>query len=286
MPDTVLVTGGTAGIGFHTAAALTARGCHVFITGRDAERGARAASTLGAEFLPADHATVAGNLDLARRLTDRVDRLDVLINNVGGTGPATRETTVEGHGWALALNFVGPAVLTTALLPIVARRVVTVTSGAHRMWRGDPFADPGPEPGRPEREYVAVDAYAHAKLLGLMWTFALARRLAGAGRVANATNPGMAWTPGTAGLTPAQVPQWRLIFPVVTWLRRRASAEKAARAPVFLAAAPEAARLNGAYVEGDGRLRQPAPAARRLVDQERAWALAERLAAKVNRAAG
>jgi NAD(P)-dependent dehydrogenase (short-subunit alcohol dehydrogenase family) len=126
-----------------------------------------------------------------------------------------------------------------------------------------------------------MGAYAQSKLLSLMWTLALARRVAGTGVTANATNPGAAWTPGTAGLTPAEVPRWRFIFPIVTWFRRRASAEKAARSTIQLAADPAAGRLNGAYVESDGRLTGPAPAARRLIDQERAWALAERLAARV-----
>jgi len=273
MSDTALVTGATAGIGYHTAAALARLGWQVLITGRDPDRGALAAARIGATFLPADHATVAGNRDLAARVADRVDRLDVLVNNVGGSPTAARLTTVDGVERTLALNFLGPAILTTALLPLVERRVVTVVSSAHTMWRGDPTNVDGP--------HTAMGAYAQSKLLSLMWTLALARRVAGTGVTANATNPGAAWTPGTARLTPAEVPQWRFIFPIVTWFRRRASAERAARSTIQLAADPDSATLNGAYVESDGKLARPAPAARRLIDQERTWALAERLAARV-----
>jgi NAD(P)-dependent dehydrogenase (short-subunit alcohol dehydrogenase family) len=42
---------------------------------------------------------------------------------------------------------------------------------------------------------MGIQAYAHAKLLNLLWTLALARRLEGSGVVVNATNPGMAGRP-------------------------------------------------------------------------------------------
>jgi NAD(P)-dependent dehydrogenase (short-subunit alcohol dehydrogenase family) len=87
--------------------------------------------------------------------------------------------------------------LTEALLPILARgpaRVVNAASAAHAMRRGDPLADI-----QFERSYLGLRAYARATLLNLLWTFALARRPGGSGVVANATNPGTAWTTGTPG---------------------------------------------------------------------------------------
>src|SRR5262245_53252209 len=112
--QTVLVTGGTAGIGFHTARGLALRGARVLLTGRDPGRGLlareairRAAAHDGVEFLEADHATVAGNQRLARRVRDRVHRLDVLVNNVGGLFASRRETA-DGCEETLAVNAVGP----------------------------------------------------------------------------------------------------------------------------------------------------------------------------------
>ena len=67
-----LVTGGTPGIGRQIADKLHAAGLTVLITGRDQPRGAAAAADFGAKFLPADHATIGGNLDLARRLRERI----------------------------------------------------------------------------------------------------------------------------------------------------------------------------------------------------------------------
>jgi NAD(P)-dependent dehydrogenase (short-subunit alcohol dehydrogenase family) len=88
---TVLVTGGTGGIGYHTARVLARWGAQVVITGRDAEAGEQAAAAIRREsgqelvtFLQADHATVAGNQQLADQVRAAVTGLDVLVNNVGG----------------------------------------------------------------------------------------------------------------------------------------------------------------------------------------------------------
>src|SRR5262245_43027525 len=82
--QTVLVTGGTSGIGFFTAQGLAARGARVVVTGRDAHHGLRALDRLrraapgaDATFLDADHETVGGNQRLARRVRERYHRLDV-----------------------------------------------------------------------------------------------------------------------------------------------------------------------------------------------------------------
>src|SRR6185436_4524 len=99
---------------------------------------------LGAAFVRAEHATVAGNVTLARELAARTPVIDVLVNNVGGAAFAGRTVTAEGHEATLALNYLGPVALTHALLPALApdARVVQVLSSALSMHRGDPFVEP------------------------------------------------------------------------------------------------------------------------------------------------
>jgi NAD(P)-dependent dehydrogenase (short-subunit alcohol dehydrogenase family) len=280
-----LVTGATAGIGFYTARALVNLGARVVVTGRDPARGLAAARQLGGQagharvrFVAADHATVAGNQALAEHLAGELDRLDVLVNNVGTAPSSQRRVTQDGYETTLAVNFVGPAALTTGLLPLLRHgapaRVVTVVSSAHAMWKRDPFEDL-----HAHQRYVGIEAYAHAKLLSLLWTLALARRLEGTGVVANATNPGMAWTPGTQALTPQAVPAWRWVWPLVRLLQRRASPEAAARSSVFLAAAEEAASVTGQYLESKAQPKRPSPLALDIGNQERAWELAATLIA-------
>jgi NAD(P)-dependent dehydrogenase (short-subunit alcohol dehydrogenase family) len=251
---TALITGGTDGIGLHTACGLATMGAFVIITGRDPRRGARAATQIAAaaghdqvSFIQADHATVGANQDLARQLRDSLGGLDVLVNNVGRVFPA-RQQTADGYEATLALCFAGPAALTEGLLPLLiprpGARVVNMSSSAYKMWHHAPFDDI-----QSQRTYVGIQAHAHAKLLNLIWTFALAGQLRPQGVAVNATNPGAAWTPGTAQLTPEAVPAWKYLWPLVRFFQRRGSPAKAAQGPLWLAASSEATGLTGTYLE-------------------------------------
>jgi NAD(P)-dependent dehydrogenase (short-subunit alcohol dehydrogenase family) len=262
-PPTVLITGATSGIGYHTAIGLARQGAHVLITGRDETRGAQAVMTIRSiaghdrvEFHPADHFTIAGNRQLVARvdtaLAEQGVQLDVLINNVGRVF-STRQETTDGIEQTLALCLIGPVTLTDTLLPTLRQsprpRIVNVVSSAYKIWKCDPFADL-----QSRENYVGLQVHARAKLLNLIWTFALAAKLDHPFSV-NATNPGAAWTDGTASLTPEAVPAWRHIWPIVRFFQKRASAEKAARTPIWLASDPDAAALTGYYVQKRKRQR-------------------------------
>jgi len=274
-----VVTGGTAGIGFYTALGLARLGARVVVTARDETRGRDAVAQLRAmaghsdvELLIADASSVCANARLAEALTQRLSRLDILVNNAGGGAFADRAETKEGFEAVLALNFIGPFTLTTRLLPLLSRsgfpRIVNVVSSSFKMWTRDPFDDL-----QSRERYIFIDAHARAKLLNLLFTMALARKLAGKALV-NAVNPGMAWTPGVAALTRPAVPQWRFVWPIVRWVQRRASANTAARAPLFLASSPDLADRSGRYF--DGLKEQSVPAHVRDTSlQDRVWEVGE-----------
>ncbi|MDF2442224.1 MAG: hypothetical protein JWR01_427, partial [Subtercola sp.] len=94
-----LVTGGNSGLGFETAARLSAAGAQVTITSRSAEKGAEALERLRARLDATTDATVStrgelqlASLDLAslssvERLADELTSsghpLDLLFNNAG-----------------------------------------------------------------------------------------------------------------------------------------------------------------------------------------------------------
>src|SRR5262249_7393732 len=205
-------------------------------------------------------------------LDEQRAQLDVLVNNVGRVF-STRQETLDGYEMTLALCFIGPVALTEHLLPALTAsscpRIVNVVSSAYKMWKGDPFADL-----QSRERYVGLQAHARAKLLNLIWTFALADKL-GQRFGVNSTNPGAAWTDGTAALTPEAVPAWRYVWPIVRFFQRRASAEKAARTPIWLASSPEAASLTGTYVEN--RRRERPCVASDVANQRRTVELAHNL---------
>ena len=283
---TILVTGATSGIGFYTARNLASKGAQVIITGRDGQRGRQAVRSLRhhvgddrVEFLSADHSTVGGNQDLAERVLEQADHLHGLVNNVGGFYNDRAETH-DGYEATLAMNLIGPFALTEALLPALASgapaRIVNVASAAHTMWKGDPHED-----AQSEEAYLGLRAYARSKLLNILWTFALARRLGDSGVVANASKPGTAWTIGTQGIAPRGMPAMqRFFWPVFRRIQQGGSAEKAAFSPSFLVSSSEVAGVTGAYYESNAKPKRPSTLALDKDKQECAWDLATALVSR------
>ena len=247
---TVLITGATAGIGYHTARALAQRGAQVIITGRDAGRGEKAAATIQSEcghgpvrFLPADHSTVGGNQALADRVREAFASLDVLVNNVGGAY-ATRWETADGYEATLAMNVVGPFALTAELVPLLQAnapsRCINVVSAAYQMCKRDPFEDV-----QSSERYVSAEAYAQTKLLNMLFTFALAKRLAAERVTVNAVHPGLSWTQMTQSMSPDTMGLPKPLWPVVRLLRRAGSPVRAGKRVALLACSPQVGSYTG-----------------------------------------
>src|SRR2546426_45516 len=192
---TVLVTGGTGGIGKATAIGLATMGARVGITGRDLARAEQAAADIRAasgnpavDVFAADMSSQAEVRRLAAAVLDAYPRLDVLVNNVGGFW-AHRQPTADGLERTFALNHLAPFLLTNLLLDRLKAsppaRVVTVSSGAQSMGRID-FGDL-----QGARNYSGQRAYNQSKLANVMFTNELARRLEGTGVTANSLHPGV-----------------------------------------------------------------------------------------------
>jgi retinol dehydrogenase-14 len=281
---TVLVTGGTGGIGYQTARVLAQRGARVLITGREPRPGEQAAAAIRREsgheqvrFLQADHATVGGNQQLADQIREEVSGLEVLVNNVGGLYQSRWETA-DGYEATLAMNFIGPFTLTAELLPLLQAsapaRCVNVVSAGFKLWKTDPFQDL-----QSTQRYVSGEVYAHTKLLNVLWSLALARRLPAGQVTVNLIHPGMAWTQMTQSMTSRTIPAFRLVWPLLRLVQRWRSPEKAGLHVAVAAFAPQLSGHTGQYIEA-----KPTPrrlSARELdpEQQERAWKLAAELVA-------
>ena len=243
---TVLITGGTGGIGRAAAIGLASMGARVGITGRDRARVevaaaeiTRASGNPAVDVFVADLSSQAEVRQLAAEVLAAYPRLDVLLNNVGGFW-AHRHVTVDGLERTFALNHLAPFLLTDLLLDrLVASapaRVVTVSSGAQAMGKID-FDDL-----MGERRYSGQRAYNQSKLANVMFTYELAGRLQGTGVTANALHPGMTNT-GFSAEDPA-----RAFAPLVAILRPfMRSPERGADTAVYLASSPELEGVTGRY---------------------------------------
>ena len=244
--STVLVTGGTGGIGLATASGLAGLGARVGIVGRDPGRTADAADAIRRTAAGARVDTFVADLSSqaeVRRLADEVlasyPRLDVLVNNVGGYW-AHRHVTADGLEHTFALNHLAPFLLTELLRGLLVAsapaRVVTVSSGAQAMGRID-FDDL-----QGEHDYNGQRAYNQSKLANVLFTYELARRLEGTGVTANVLHPGVVRT----RFGQEDSGRWmRLMLPVVRPFMK--SPEQGARTSVHLASAPELAGVSGRY---------------------------------------
>lgn len=243
---TVLITGGTGGIGKAAAIGLAKMGARVGITGRDRSRAERAAAEIADESggPPVDVfvADLSAQAEV-RRMADEVlatcPRLDVLVNNVGGFW-AHRHVTADGLEHTFALNHLAPFLLTSLLLERLTAgapaRIVTVASAAHSSGeiRFDDLMG--------ERDYSGQRAYNQSKLANVMFTYELARRIDGSGVTANALHPGMTSTAFSAE-DPA-----RRMAPVVAVLRPfMRSPKKGADTAVYLASSPRVEGVSGQY---------------------------------------
>src|SRR6478735_949764 len=144
---TVVVTGANSGLGEVTARELARVGARVILACRNTDKGDAAAAGMTGEV-------EVRKLDLqslasVRAFADGVDAVDVLVNNAGIMAVPFARTS-DGFESQIGTNFLGPFALTGLLLPQVTDRVVTLSSGVHRMGRID-LADPGFERRRYQR---------------------------------------------------------------------------------------------------------------------------------------
>ncbi|WAC58286.1 glucose 1-dehydrogenase [Gordonia sp. SL306] len=120
----VVVTGGTRGIGLMIARGFLQAGARVIICSRKAEACERARAELSdsgdVAALAADLSTPAGVEALSRFVADEFDRVDVLVNNAGATwGAPVDEFPQSGFDKVLNLNITSVFEVTQALLPML-----------------------------------------------------------------------------------------------------------------------------------------------------------------------
>jgi NAD(P)-dependent dehydrogenase (short-subunit alcohol dehydrogenase family) len=196
----VVVTGANSGLGLVTARELARAGASVVLACRNTSKGEQALAEVRAAAPSADVKLEALDLadlesvrDFAGRIGFEHQHLDLLVNNAGVMAPP-RRTTKDGFESQFGTNHLGHFALTGQLLgKLLAAeepRVVTLSSGAHRMGTIK-FDDL-----QREHHYNNWLAYGQSKLANLIFCFELQRRASAAGTslLSLAAHPGYAAT--------------------------------------------------------------------------------------------
>jgi NAD(P)-dependent dehydrogenase (short-subunit alcohol dehydrogenase family) len=243
MTRNVLITGGNSGIGRAMANALAQQGNRVIIASRDLAKSQEAINAIQAqdpntslEAMTLDLGDFADIDRFATAITRRISQLDVLILNAGLYTHGTRALP-NGLEAMIGIMHFGHFRLTWQLREMVlaagAARIVVTSSILHRIGRlrFETF-------DQPRKHWLAVLAYAQAKLANNLFTRELARQLAKTGTTVNCFHPGFIAT-GIYQELPDLLQ--RLGRPALT------DPTQGADTGIWLASAPEAARYSGEY---------------------------------------
>jgi NAD(P)-dependent dehydrogenase (short-subunit alcohol dehydrogenase family) len=240
-------SGDAPGIGEVAACALAQQGARIVLIARDRGRGEHTLGRLEAVAPGRNHVAHYANLSrltetkrVAEIIAGSEPRIDVLINNAGALF-ATRQVTGEALEMTFATNHIAYFLVTHLLMERVkatpGARIVSTASEAHRRAKLD-FGDLQMEKG-----YSGFGMYGRSKLMNILFTRELARRLAGSGVTANCLHPGFVATrfaDASGGLTSLMVKGAK---------RFALTPEEGAKTLVYLASSPEVDGVTGKYFQ-------------------------------------
>lgn len=248
----ILITGSTDGIGKLAAINLAKQGHNIYLHGRSADKLEQAVNEVSAvatgtvSGFIADLSELAQVKKMADEVNNRLDKLDVLINNAGvfkvsaqsseQSVEKSHEQSVDGLDLRFAVNYFAPVLLTQELLPLLAKagkttkhaRIINVSSAAQA-----PVAIPA------LLGQTAIDvqaSYAQSKLALTIWSFDLAKQVKADNIAIIAVNPGSLLN--TRMATEAYGTHW-------------SSADKGGNILAELATADEFEAITGQYFDND-----------------------------------
>lgn len=267
---TVLISGATNGIGKVAAAELAKLGAQIVIIGRNPTKTTdtvreiqTATGNQDVHALVADLSSMAEVRRVAGDFKQQFKRLDVLLNNAGGVF-TSRQETVDGYEMTFALNHLSYFLLTAMLLDVLKAsapaRIINVASDAHMMGSLD----------LDNIQKGGFNAYSQSKLMNIMFTYELARRLEGTGVTANALHPGFVNT----GFGRNNTGLMKLAISVATLFALKPT--DGAKTSVYLASSPDVANVTGKYFD-KSKARKSSAASYDEAAQKRLWAVSEQL---------
>lgn len=256
-----LVTGANSGIGKETTMVLAQMGAYVIMLCRNQEKAERARQDIinqtghrGIDIIIADLAHQYDIRQAAETFKTTFDALDVLVNNAGII-PSKRTETPEGIEQTLAINHLGPFLLTNLLEEPLKKsttgRIINVSSEVHRL--GAKVFDINNL--QLTEGYSPMKAYGISKLCNIMFTHELAKRWDTSDVTVNALHPGVVSTHLASDAS------WVMKLTYLIGRPFMRSPKSGAQTSIYLATSDEVTGVSGQYFKNK-KVTDPAPIAR------------------------
>lgn len=283
---TVVITGGTSGLGAESARSMAAKGAKVIITGRNMAKAQAVADGIEGDVSveELELGSVASIRAFAERVLAKHPRIDILINNAGVMASPYMETS-DGFELQFGSNHLGHFLMTTLLMPAFGEgaRVVALSSSAHQF--APVLFD---DISFKTTDYDKWAAYGQSKTANALFAVGLNARLKVVGAEAFAVHPGVIQTELARHMTEEDMAMF------ATGIESGAipvkSIPQGAATQVYAATAPELAGKGGAYLadvqiapieDGTEDFSKVRPYAIDPEAAERLWVVSEEMIAQV-----
>ncbi|MGZ5191474.1 MAG: SDR family NAD(P)-dependent oxidoreductase [Flavisolibacter sp.] len=270
---TVLITGTTGEIAKATALELEKSNCTLILLGRNSEKLLKVKSEIikatnnnAVETVVADMSEPKSIRKAVTEIKSRHNTLNSLVN-VAAIFKKERKENSQGQEYMFATNHLGPFILTNELLELLKAgkpaRVVTVSAPSTTKIN---FEDIN---GSKKFSSGFLGAFGASKMMNIMFTYALARRLEGTGVTTSVFHPGLI----KSNLTKDMPKLLYYIFRTIS-----SAPDKAAKMLCSLAIEKKYENSNGTFLKFDGKEIQSNKYSYDKDLQEKLWTLSEQLA--------
>jgi len=272
MKKTVVVTGATGAIGKATALELAKNNCAVILLGRNTDKLSKVQSEIIQATSNNDIETVVADLSEAKSIRQAIaeikskhNSLNALVN-VAAIFTKNRTENSRGLEYTFSTNHLGPFILTNELLDLLKAgkpaRVITVSAPSTTKINFDDIN------GKKNYSSGFLGAFGASKMMNIMFTYALARRLEGTGVSTSVFHPGLV----KSELTKDMPKFLYYIFKTIS-----SAPDKAAKMLCSLAIDKQYENSNGTFLKFDGKEIQSNKYSYDKDLQEKLWILSEQL---------
>ena len=275
MGKSVLITGATGALGKATALEIAGSGAKIILLGRDKSKLETVKNEISKEsgnndieIIVADLSDISSTKNAVEEFRIKHDRLDVLVN-IAAVYRGKRELTKDKLEVMFATNHLGPFILTAGLLKLLKNseqpRIIYVSAPSTTKLKFDDLQG--------EKKFSALNAFGASKMMNIMFTHLLSRRLDCTGITASVFHPGL--------MNSDLIKEMPGFFKFLVKILAK-KPEKAAKMLGRIAIDSEYAGTSGTFYKFNGDIIKSSDYSYDTEIQDKLWEISAQLAGKAN----